>query len=85
MTLIFVKKPVTKFLKRQTNVQKESEIESIAQSKGYSEICVYVDGSEANIMVRKDGFSDEDVVKLTSIATEQLKISAQNIKIVEVK
>ena len=55
------------------------------QSKGYSEICVYVDGSEANIMVRKDGFSDEDVVKLTSIATEQLKISAQNIKIVEVK
>ena len=56
-----------------------------AQSKGYSEICVYVDGSEANIMVRKDGFSDEDVVKLTSIATEQLKISAQNIKIVEVK
>ena len=66
-------------------VQKESEIESIAQSKGYSEICVYVDGSEANIMVRKDGFSDEDVVKLTSIATEQLKISAQNIKIVEVK
>jgi len=63
----------------------ESEIESIAQSKGYSEICVYVDGSEANIMVRKDGFSDEDVVKLTSIATEQLKISAQNIKIVEVK
>ena len=46
---------------------------------------LYVDGSEANIMVRKDGFSDEDVVKLTSIATEQLKISAQNIKIVEVK
>lgn len=67
------------------NVQKESEIESIAQSKGYSEICVYVDDSEANIMVRKDGFSDEDVVKLTSIATEQLKISAQNVKIVEVK
>ena len=65
--------------------ENESEIESIAQSKGYSEICVYVDGSEANIMVRKDGFSDEDVVKLTSIATEQLKISAQNIKIVEVK
>ena len=46
---------------------------------------MYVDGSEANIMVRKDGISDEDVVKLTSIATEQLKISAQNIKIVEVK
>lgn len=79
------KKAGDKILEEANNVQKESEIESIAQSKGYSEICVYVDGNEANIMVRKDGFSDEDVVKLTSIATEQLKISAQNIKIVEVK
>ena len=79
------KKAGDKILEEANNVQKESEIESISQSKGYSEICVYVDGSEANIMVRKDGFSDEDVVKLTSIATEQLKISAQNIKIVEVK
>ena len=79
------KKAGDKILEEANNVQKESEIASIAQSKGYSEICVYVDGSEANIMVRKDGFSDEDVVKLTSIATEQLKISAQNIKIVEVK
>lgn len=67
------------------NVQKESEIESIAQSKGYSEICVYVDDNEANVMVRKDGFADDDVVRLTSIVTEQLKISAQNVKIVEVK
>lgn len=79
------KKAGDKILEEANNVQKESEIESIAQSKGYREICVYVDGNEANIMVRKDGFSDEDVVKLTSIATEQLKISAQNIKIVEVK
>ena len=74
-----------KILAVANNVQKESEIESIAQSKGYSEICVYVDDSEANVMVRKDGFSDEDVVKLTAIVTEQLKISAQNVKIVEVK
>lgn len=74
-----------KILDVANNVQKESEIESIAQSKGYSEICVYVDDSNANVMVRKDGFSDEDVVKLTSIVTDQLKISAQNVKIVEVK
>lgn len=74
-----------KILAVANNVQKESEIESIAQSKGYSEICVYVDDNEANVMVRKDGFANEDVVKLTAIVTEQLKISAQNVKIVEVK
>lgn len=67
------------------NVEKESQIESIAQSKGYNEICVFVDEDEANVMVRKDGFGKEDVVKLTEIVTEQLNNSAQNIKIVEVK
>lgn len=74
-----------KILDVANNVQKESEIESIAQSKGYSEICVFVDDGNANVMVRKDGFGDSDVTKLTSIVTEQLKISAQNVKIVEVK
>lgn len=74
-----------KILAVANNVQKESEIESIAQSKGYSEICVYVDDTEANVMVRKSGFNDDDVVKLTAIVTDQLKISAQNVKIVEVK
>lgn len=79
------KKAGDKILAVSDNVQKESEIESIAQSKGYSEICVYVDGSEANVMVRKEGFGDEDVTKLTAIVTDLLKISAQNVKIVEVK
>lgn len=74
-----------KILDVANNVQKESEIESIAQSKGYSEICVFVDDGNANVMVRKDGFNDSDVTKLTSIVTDQLKISAQNVKIVEVK
>ena len=63
----------------------KSQVESLAQSKGYGEICVYVDEDKANITVRKNGFSDEDVVKLTEIAADNLKISAKNIKIVEVK
>lgn len=79
------KKAGDKIIAVASNVQKETEIESIAQSKGYNEICVYVDDSEADVMVRKDGFCDEDVVKLTAIVTEQLKISTQNVKIVEVK
>ena len=79
------KKAGDKILDVANNVQKEAEIESIAQSKGYNEICVYVDDSDANVMVRKDGFSDEDVIKLTEIVTDKLKISAQNVKIVEVR
>ena len=79
------KKAGDKILAVADNVRKENEIEGIAQSKGYSEICVYVDAGDANVMVRKDGFNDDDVLKLTEIVTDQLKISAQNVKIVEVK
>ena len=36
-------------------------------------------------MVKKDNFNDDDVVKLTEIATETLNISSNNVKIVEVQ
>ena len=74
-----------KILETAENTERENTMESIAQSKGYAEICVYLEDNSANIMVRKEGFCEEDVVKLTDIATETLNLSANNIKIVEVK
>lgn len=79
------KKAGDQILSTAANLEKETEIESIAQSKGYSEICVYIDEERVNISVRKDGFSGEDVVKLTDIVTDQLQIPAKNVKIVEVQ
>lgn len=79
------KKAGEQILNTASNVEKETEIESIAQSKGYSEICAYVDENGVNIMVRKEGFANEDVVKLTDIATAELGISAKNVKIIEVR
>lgn len=79
------KKAGEQILTTASNLEKETQIESIAQSKGYSEICVYIDEDCVNMAVRKDGFSGEDAVRLTDIATEQLGISAKNVKIVEVK
>ena len=66
-------------------MEKENQIESVAKSKGYNEICVYADEDKATVTVRKEGFSEDDVVKLTEIAADNLKMSAKNIKIVEVK
>lgn len=79
------KKAGEQILTTASNLEKETQIESIAQSKGYSEICVYIDEDGVNMAVRKDGFSSEDVVRLTDIATEQLGVSAKKVKIVEVK
>ena len=79
------KKAGDKIIEAAGNTEKEMAMESIAQSKGYAEICVYLEDGTANIMVRKTNFGEADVVKLTEIATETLNISSNNIKIVEVR
>ena len=79
------KKAGDKIIETAGNVERENTMESLAQSKGYNEICVFMDEGTANIMVRKADFGEEDIVKLTEMATETLNISANNIKIVEVR
>ena len=79
------KKAGDKILAAAENVEKESAIESVAQSKGYAEICVYIEDDTANVSVRKDGFSQDDVAVLTDIVTDQTDLGAQNIRIIEVK
>lgn len=79
------KKAGDKLIAAAANIEKEQELESIAQSKGYSEVCAYVNGEKVNITVRKADFSKEDVLKLTEIAQDCLGIGAGNIKIIEVK
>jgi stage III sporulation protein AH len=79
------KKAQEQMLVSAQNVEKENTIESIARAKGYNEISVYIDGENVDIIARKDGFSDSDVMILKDIAAEQLKISSKNIKVVEIK
>lgn len=67
------------------SVEKENTIENIAKAKGYNEVSAYIDGENVDIIVRKEGFSDKDVMILKDIASEQLKNSSKNIKVVEIK
>ena len=66
-------------------VEKETAIENAAKAKGYAEISCYIDGGNVDIMVRKQGFSDADVLKLKDIAASSLDSDPETIKIVEVK
>lgn len=79
------KKAGDKIILQAQNIEYENQIESIAKSKGYNEICVYSDEDKATVTVRKEGFSDEDAIRLTELTADNMKISAKNIKIVEVK
>ncbi|MGN0162203.1 MAG: SpoIIIAH-like family protein [Candidatus Ornithomonoglobus sp.] len=67
------------------DIEKESQIESIAQAKGFPDLCAYVNDSTATITVRSDGLTDEEVIKIKDIVTSGTNISADRIKIVQVK
>lgn len=79
------RKAQDKIISLAENVQNEAEIENLARAKGYDKICVYISEENVNITVQKDEFSEADAAKIQEIATEQLKISPNQIKIVEVR
>ncbi len=66
-------------------VEKEASIENLIKAKGYERASCYIDGENVEILVKKDGITDEDVTKLSEIATSQLGILASNVKIIPVK
>lgn len=74
-----------KILEMADITEKETAVENLARAKGYDKICVFVNDDVVDITVKKDGFSEEDVVKINEIAQNQLGIPTKNIKVVEVK
>ncbi len=66
-------------------VEREASIENIIKAKGYENASCYIDGANVEILVKKDGITDEDVQKLSEIATSQLGIAASGVKIIPVK
>lgn len=74
-----------KIISETDNINCEQEIESIAKSKGYNEICAHVSGESATVAVRKDDFGSEDAMVLSELVQQQSGLSSNNIKIVEIK
>ena len=79
------KKAQEQILEIASVVENETNIENIAKAKGFDKICVFISEGKVNITVQKDEFSEADAAKIQEIATEQLKISPNQIKIVEVQ
>ncbi len=67
------------------DIELENQIESISAAKGYSEVCAYINEGAATLAVRSDGLTGDDISKLTDIVTSSSEITADNVKIVEVK
>jgi len=67
------------------NTEKETIIENVAKAKGYKDISVYIEGSNVEVIVKKENFTSEDVKTIKEIVTSELDTSANNIKIIEAK
>lgn len=74
-----------KLVSAAADIELENQIESIAAAKGYAEVCAYINEGMATIAVRSEGLEAEDISKLTDIVTSSSEITADNVKIVEVK
>ena len=74
-----------KLVEAAADIEKENRIESIAKAKGFPDLCAYVNDSTAAITVRSDGLTEAQIVKLKDIVTSGSDISADRIKIIQVK
>ncbi len=66
-------------------VEREAGVENLIKAKGYEMASCYIDGDNVEILVKKDGLTEEDVAKLSEIATSQLGILASSVRIIPVK
>lgn len=74
-----------KLVKCAEAIELENTIESIAEAKGYPEVCAYINEGAAVLTVRFEGLDQTHMAKLCEIVSETANIGVDKIKIVEVK
>ena len=68
-----------------TLAEKESEIETVIKSQGYEDCMVYLDGTNANILVKTSGLDATMAAQIKGALLDKVDVLAENITIVEVK
>ena len=68
-----------------TQTELEGKIESLIKAKGFEDCVVFLGSETANVVVRSDGLSAVQAAQINEIVVSETEVSAQKIKIVEVK
>lgn len=79
------KKAQEEIMELAEDVQREATVENLIKAKGYVDVSVYLDDDKVEIVVKKDGFTDQDAAKISAVAVEQMDISPNAVKIIPVK
>ena len=63
----------------------ENKMESLIKAQGYKDCIVYLDENDARVVVQSDGLDTAKAASIKDIVLSESKVSAQNIRIFEVK
>lgn len=66
-------------------IESEGRIESLIKSQGYADCVVYLDGDTAKVVVRSDGLEAKDAALIKDLILGEVSVTAENIRIFEVK
>ena len=66
-------------------IESEGIVENLVKAQGFDDCVVYLDGTSANIVVKSEGLVPSEAAQIKDILLSQVSVSAENIKIFEVK
>ena len=66
-------------------IESEGTIESLVKAQGFQDCVAYLDGQSAKVVVRTEGLDKAQAASIKEIILDQSDVSAENIRIFEVK
>ena len=67
------------------NTEREGNIENLLKAKGFSDVLVYRTADTVSVTVKTEGLTTADTAKIYDIVVSETGISAEKIKIIEIK
>ena len=66
-------------------IESEGKIESLIKAQGYKDCVVYLDGETAKVVVKTAGLDKGQAAAIKQVILDESEVSAENIRIFEVK
>lgn len=66
-------------------IESEGTIESLVKAQGFKDCVAYLDGESAKVVVKTEGLDKAQAASIKEIILDQSDVSAENIRIFEVK
>lgn len=66
-------------------IEKESTVENLIKAAGFEDCVVYLDGKNANIVVKSDGLLESEAAQIKDILLAQVDVANENIRVFDVQ